>query len=138
MYLFSKKSTPDLSTLQSAPAAQASSSINVPAPEVAIANAHASLARLVDTESDLTGVSLDVLERSNWTASSRYSSLSDTARKVLDGDSKAIQVANEEIQECVQAVDAILEHITDLEALTKEIDEWAREIEVKSRRYKPK
>lgn len=140
MYLFTKKSTPDLAAPSPAINSQQnqSSSSNVPAPEVAVTNAHNSLMRLVEAESDLTGVSLDVLERNNWTTSARYSALAESTQKALDADSKKIQESNEEIKSCIEAVDNIYQHIADLEALTKEIDEWSKEIEVKSRRYKPK
>lgn len=141
MYLFSKKSTPELTApLPTASSQQqgSSSSSTIPTPEVAIANIHASLTRLVEAESDLTGVSLDVLERNNWTASSRYSALAESTRKSLESDSEKIKVSNQEIKDCIKAVDDIHQYVLDLEVLTKEIDEWSKEIEVKSRRYKPK
>lgn len=106
-----------------------------PSPQQAIENAYDSLIRFIEAETDCTGISMDVLERINWTATSNYSRLADSAKSALDPDACHISQLNSDIQTYIDQVDSIASYIDSLEALTKEIDEWSREIEVKSRRY---
>lgn len=41
-----------------------------------------------------------------------------------------------DVEKYSREVESIVSHIDNLEALTKEIDEWSKELEVKSRRFK--
>jgi biogenesis of lysosome-related organelles complex 1 subunit 2 len=58
------------------------------------------------------------------------------ASKVLDTDKQHISTTVTDIKKYVNQIDEICEHVDNLEVITTELDEWSKELEVKSRRYK--
>ncbi|CAN6674348.1 hypothetical protein TRVA0_052S00210 [Trichomonascus vanleenenianus] len=93
------------------------------------------LRQVVNADSEYTTGGLEVMERVNINATNKYMNLVDAAAG-LDTDKEYLRAAYNTIDRYCKQADTIEKHIDHLEMLAKEVDEWSRELEVKTRKQR--
>lgn len=100
-----------------------------------VPNALQKLQRTVEADTEVMIGELELMERANINASTKYSALADKAEDLVS-TSSSIKKTNEDIKERLAQLDEIVENVDVLEHLAAEMEEWSRELEVKLRRLK--
>ncbi|KAA8910330.1 hypothetical protein TRICI_004128 [Trichomonascus ciferrii] len=91
--------------------------------------------RLVEADTECTVAGLEMSERVNLNTANKYMNYNDAATG-LDIDAEYLKKTHNSIRRYCKQVDDIVLHIDQLEKITQQVDEWSKELDVKSRRIK--
>lgn len=98
-------------------------------------NAFKAFERLVEADTDSTVAGLEMSERVNLNTANKYMNYNDAAMG-LEIDREYLKKTFQDIKKYSNQVDDIVSHIDKLENITQQVDEWSKELDVKSRRIK--